>query len=363
MHFLLVLVFLAACDRGTSPQAMPSALTSTTQAPSLTPPSSALPQASVAPGPPVPTAIHAVRMQTDSPGRKPLPLTLLRTEPNAGSALLNEETGELLVVQEVAEGGVIRISSPVLSAALTVPEETRPGALQIQGGPRIPLRRYSPPPAKARVSPPQEVLFVTPDGAEIKISPAERAGHLLYEKSGETKRPDLLYRGRWLSASAPRSQPTKIALGPRLLEGQPLAPDRSLGCQVHGVIPAMNGELGPVVEQAWRNWARDHCLQAGKDGVIELSYTAVKLAGVSRLCETLAVNERPGAVCSEPPSGIHLPINLQARVTCQAGIVLVEEALLLDTKQKTLHRLTSLATPKVAEVLRQWLPYELVAPP
>ena len=366
MHrFLLVLGLLVSCERGTSPQPLPA---STGSAPLVLPPR---PSASVLPAPPVrpaPTALYPTALQIDQPGRRPLALTLLRTEPDVGTALLNEESGDLLVFQETTEGETIRLVAPVMTATLVLPAGKRPGSLRIQGGPTIPVHGRAPEPAPGKIgahgSPPEDEVFLTPEGEEVKVTPSERFRFLMPQKIGRSSRPEILYHGHWLSGMNRRFKPDRVALGSRILESERLAPERSLGCLVHGVVPAMSGELGPAVKQAWQGWSRERCAEGGEGAVVELSYRVVRLAGVNLpSCEPRAVNELPPANCAEPPSGIHLPINLQARVSTAAGIVRVEEAFLLDTKAGTVERLTPLATPPMATVLKDWASRELVAPP
>jgi hypothetical protein len=301
-------------------------------------------------------------MLLDQPGRKPLVLTLLRTEPDAGTALLNDETGELLVFREQPGSTPVELSSPWMNLRLTLPEGKKPGKLRIEGGPEVPLR-----PAEAaptRPSPPREAArFVAPDGSEFQPSPAESA--LLAPMMSRTTRPEVLYKERWLSAVSQGPAPQKMVLGPRALEGERIVAGRSSGCVVHGVAPAMSGALEAAVRQAWQGWVKERCEESGEGAVIELGYSAVRLMGVSGIpCRNEVVNGGPmGEICSEPPSGVHVPINLQARVSSAAGIVRAEEAFLLDTRAGTMTRLTSLATEKVGEVVRWWATTELSVPP
>jgi hypothetical protein len=317
---------------------------------------------------PAPTALHPIALQIDQPGRRPLALTLLRTEPDAGTALLNEESGDLLVFQETTEGETIQLAAPAMTATLVLPTGKSAGTLRIQGGPTIPVHPRAPEPMHGKIGahgpPAEDEVFLTPEGEEVKVTPPERSRFLLPAKTGRSSRPEILYHGHWLSGTNRRFKPDRVALGSRILESKRLAPERSLGCLVHGVVPAMSGELEPAVKQAWQGWSRERCAEGGEGAVVELSYSAVRLAGVNLpSCEPRAVNDPPSGSCTEPPSGIHLPINLQARVSSMAGIVRVEEAFLLDTRAGTVERLTPLATPGMASVLKDWASYGLVVPP
>lgn len=369
----LLLVLCAACQRGSSSQ--PSGTTSAVASPppivAAAPPSASAP---VSPPARVPTALKTVDLQVDSPGRKPIRITLLRTEPDVGSALLNEETGELLAVQEKAEGETIQLKGPLFSATLTLPEEKKAGAIQLEKGPLIPIKRRSPEPMHAKIGangpPYQDEVFLGPDGSETKVTehdfvaPPEKqpSRFLIPPNAGMRYRPEFLYKDRWLPATDRRIAPNKVVLGTTIFTHERLQPGRELGCLVHGVVPTTEGALGAKMKQAWQDWARERCTKAGKDAIVELAYSTVLMAG-SNLpsCEQLAVNEPMR--CKNGASSIHMPINLRARVTSAAGSLLVEEALLLDSKAQTMDRLTPMATPKVAGVLKDWVSYGLTAPP
>jgi hypothetical protein len=296
-----------------------------------------------------------------------LPLTLLRTEPDVGSALLNEETGELLAFQETQEGGSIRLRGPLLSATLVLPAEKKPGSIRLEGGPSLPLQSRPPGPLQAKIGsngpPGEDEVFVAPEGS-IKVPPEERKQHLFHPKPGRTPRPELLFQGRWLPSSGRGSAPARVVLGRQLLRPERREPERALGCLIHGVVPVMEGPLGEATREAWQSWVRDRCKEAGPDAVIELSYSTVRLAGVNLpSCEPRAVNDPPLTSCAEPPSGVHLPVHMRARVTSNAGSFVVEEALLLDTKAGTLERLTSLASAGMTPVLKEWATHGMQAFP
>jgi hypothetical protein len=311
----------------------------------------------------VATALRATGLLLEQPGRKPLVLTLLRADPDASTALLNEETGDLLVFREQPREDRVALSSPWMNLVLTLPEGKKPGKISIEGGPELPVKAPTTPPGTAASGAPRgAVSFMDPDGTEVPLSPAELP--LLAPTVPRAGRPEVLYKGRWLPAVTRGLKPQKMVLGARALEDERLSAGRGPGCLVHGVAPTMGGALEPVIRQAWQGWVRERCEESGKEAVIELGYSTVRLMGVAGLpCHHEVVNGGPmGEICTEPPSGVHVPINLQARVSNEAGIVRVEEAFLLDTRAGTMTRLTPLATEKMGEVVRWWATTELAVP-